>query len=356
MKILHAADFHLDSPFRALRPEQAQRRREEQRELLQALAALCRKERCELVLLAGDLFDSKEVSRQSLDALKAMAEEMAVPVCIAPGNHDFYSALSPYARESWPENVHIFKEEAPASIAFPELDCRVWGAAFRQMDCPPLTNFRASGSEVYQVMVLHGDPLSAGSFSRPVSKEAIAASNLSYLGLGHVHRSGSIKAGNTLCAWPGCLMGRGFDETGEKGALVVTLDEKISTKFCPLPGRRYETLAVEVGGNPQQAIESALPVDTKEDIYRIILRGAGQVALPELQAALQERFFDLTLKDETTAPKDLWEAETQDSLEGLYFRLLHKAMEEAEGDDKRQLRLAASLGRRLLDGEEVRLP
>ncbi len=356
MKLLHAADFHLDSPFRALRPEQAQRRREEQRELLQTLAALCRKEQCQLVLLSGDLFDSKEVSRQSLDALKAMAEEMTVPVCIAPGNHDFYCETSPYARESWPENVHIFTEETPDSIVFPGLNCRVWGAAFRQMDCPPLENFHAAGEEIYQIMALHGDPLSNGSFSRFVSKAAIAASGLSYLGLGHVHRTGSIKAGRTLCAWPGCLMGRGFDETGEKGALVVTLEASVSAKFCPLPGRRYETLSVEAGDNPMEAILSALPVDTRQDIYRITLRGAGQVALPELQAALQDRFFDLTILDETTAPKNLWEAEAQDSLEGLYFRLLHKAMEEAEGDDKRQLRLAASLGRRFLDGEEVQLP
>ena len=34
LKIIHGADFHLDSPFSGLTPERAARRREEQRELL----------------------------------------------------------------------------------------------------------------------------------------------------------------------------------------------------------------------------------------------------------------------------------------------------------------------------------
>ena len=39
LKIIHGADFHLDSPFSGLTPKRAAQRRGEQRELLDRLAA-----------------------------------------------------------------------------------------------------------------------------------------------------------------------------------------------------------------------------------------------------------------------------------------------------------------------------
>ena len=56
-KIIHGADFHLDSAFAGLPPEKARQRRRESRQLLDALAELVRRERADLVLLSGDLFD-----------------------------------------------------------------------------------------------------------------------------------------------------------------------------------------------------------------------------------------------------------------------------------------------------------
>ena len=58
LRILHSADLHLDSPFEGLSAGKAAIRRGEQRELLSALATLARRERADLVLLAGDLLDS----------------------------------------------------------------------------------------------------------------------------------------------------------------------------------------------------------------------------------------------------------------------------------------------------------
>ena len=52
VKLLHAADLHLDSAFSALPPEKAAQRRAEQRLVLERLTALS--EGCAAVLLAGD--------------------------------------------------------------------------------------------------------------------------------------------------------------------------------------------------------------------------------------------------------------------------------------------------------------
>ncbi len=58
LRFLHAADFHLDSPFAALPARQAAARRRESRETLARLADYVNTHGIDLVLLAGDLFDS----------------------------------------------------------------------------------------------------------------------------------------------------------------------------------------------------------------------------------------------------------------------------------------------------------
>ena len=74
--IIHAADLHLDSPFSGLSPEQAARRRGEQRLLLEDLTALARREGADAVLLAGDLFDGQCVYSQTTRALARALGEM----------------------------------------------------------------------------------------------------------------------------------------------------------------------------------------------------------------------------------------------------------------------------------------
>ena len=116
LKILHAADFHLDSPFSGLTADQAAQRRRELRQLPARLARLVREEGADLVLLPGDLFDGERVYPETVDALARALGDMAVPVFIAPGNHDYLSPQSPYARDIWPGNVHIFTAPALEAV------------------------------------------------------------------------------------------------------------------------------------------------------------------------------------------------------------------------------------------------
>ena len=160
IKFLHAADLHMDSPFAALRPEQAIQRRQEQRALVGKICAICRENECDLLLLPGDLFDGGGVYLDTLDVLRDELCECGAQVFIAPGNHDFIAPASPYLTQAWPENVHIFTRERIEPIVLRELGCAVWGAAFTAPAMPPLLRgFRVpEGFQDYvNLMVLHGD-------------------------------------------------------------------------------------------------------------------------------------------------------------------------------------------------------
>ena len=124
-KIIHGADFHLDSAFSSLPAKEAKARRQEGRVLMDQLADLAEREGTELVLLSGDLFDGGRVYPETLGRLRLALARMGCPVFIAPGNHDPYTDRSPYRTAQWPDNVHIFSQEDPE---------RVYGMAFAGLE------------------------------------------------------------------------------------------------------------------------------------------------------------------------------------------------------------------------------
>ena len=356
IRMLHAADLHLDSPFAALAPAQAAQRRAEQRELLRRLAEECETRGCDLLLLAGDLFDSDRVYRETTEQLRDILGGLSARVFIAPGNHDPYSALSPYAALRWPENVHIFRSQTVEAVRLEEPGVTVYGAAFTEpRQSALLTGFRAEEPTLPKVMVLHGTLDDPHSVYNPISEQEILDAGLDYLALGHVHRREIRSIGSTTVANPGCAMGRGFDETGPKGALYVELDESgCRVEPVALGGRIYETLTLRVEGDPLSAVEAVLPEHTERDVYRITLTGTCDAqAVQAARAALAPRFYALELIDRTLPPRSLWQDAGEDSLKGAFLRQLQRRYDEADEDERRLTAEAAALGLALMEGREV---
>ena len=363
LKFIHAADFHLDSAFAALPPRQAAARRRESRELPARLANYANQNGVDLVLLAGDLFDSAAAYRDTAEGLSAALGQMRAQVYIAPGNHDWYGPGSPYLTVQWPENVHIFTQPCLTAMAWPEKNLVVHGAAFTGPEKPEgfLSGFAAPADGRVHIGLLHGEIDPAEARYDPIRREEIAASGLAYLALGHIHkRTEPLTYGNTLCAWPGCPEGRGFDELGEKGFYSGIIDDngKISLDFVPFARRRYEILTVDVTGrDPRAAIEAALPAETAQDLYRILLTGEtgeGGVSLEALKEALADRFYALELRDQTRLAEDLWARAEEDSLRGLFLKDLKAQLSRAgTEEERRRITMAARFGLAALDHRDL---
>ncbi len=360
IRILHAADLHLDSPFEGLSEENARMRRQEQRELLDRIAELCAENAVQLVLLPGDLFDSDSAYQKTAETLVLALSRIAAPVFIAPGNHDFFGRGSPYARLSLPENVRVFKEPKLECFDIPELSCRVWGAGFNDRYCGEIMrNFAPEKREgVADILCMHGEVGNPASRYNPISEAALSRSGMDYAALGHVHTfSGPRRAGDCFYAWPGCAEGRGFDETGEKGVILADVAPgRAAIRFVPLGGRRYQVLTVTAeSSDPAASVLRQLPEGTERDTYRIILTGELDEVpdLAGLRRVLAGRFFSLQLRDGTSLRRNIWERAKEDSLRGAFLRRLREMYEAAESEsEKKKITAAARWGLAAIDGDE----
>ena len=356
MRLLHSADWHLDAPMSGKTPEQTQVLRQELLSVPEKIVTLCRELSCELLLLSGDLFDGN-YTKESYQVVYRALESVKIPVFITPGNHDYCAPASPYLAETWPENVHIFTHPVIESVTLPDLDCTVYGAGYESMDCPALLkDFHAEADTRWKIGILHGDPTVAGSPYCPITARQVRDSGLHYLALGHIHKGGQSKAGDTLCAWPGCPMGKDFGETGIKGVLLVTLDDTVQAQEIPLETPRFFDLKADAGDDPRDAVATLLPAALSQDFYRITLTGySDNVDVDELSAQFPH-IPNLELRDQTFPEPDLWNSVGEDTLEGVFFRILQDNLSTESQTLQRRIKLAARISRQILDGQEVTLP
>ena len=354
LRIFHGADFHLDTPFGPADFGTPAQRRDQLRQT--AANLLSQASDCDLVLMAGDVFDAPRVYPESLELLCRVFEELSVPVFIAPGNHDPYLPDSPWARCAWPENVHIFSAPQIQAVDLPDLGTTVYGAGFTASEEKDLlADFRVRDPERLNVMVLHGDAANAQSVYNGISPGQIADSGLDYLALGHLHApSGLNRAGAVFYAWPGCLLGRDFGETGQKGAYVAEVNKSgCQLTFLPSSGPRWESLDCPAAGDASAAVRAAVAALRPGDHLRLTLTGEAAPFDPlELARACQGELASLELRDETVSLDALFHQAGTDSLRGLFLtKLLVRA--QSEDPEQRELaRLAAVYGLAAMEGRE----
>jgi len=151
-------------------------------------------------------------------------------------------------------------------------------------------------------------------------------------------------------------MGHGYDESGIKGVILLTLDEQIDAQFQPLDTPRFFDETVDVGQDAAATLENFLPAAQTEDFYRITLTGYADAIDTEALTKAFPHISHLILRDKTIPEAELWSAVGEDNLEGMYFTLLQNGLDTDSEKMQRCLKLAARISRQILDGQEVTLP
>ena len=360
MRILHAADLHLDSAFAGLAEEKAALLRQESRDILRRMVDWANDHAVDVMLLSGDLFDSDRMYSQTARTLAQALARFRGRIFLSPGNHDFYAPGSGYDAVDWPDNVHIFTSRRPQTVLLRSLNASVTGAAFTSAEeWEPFDGASFSGGDApIRLGVLHGEVTRGESKYRAIPPAEIEKTNLTYLALGHVHRCAGVqRAGNTAYAYPGCLPGRGFDETGDKGFLYGEITpEKVKLEFIPFAPRRYQSVTADITDrDPADAVRHALDPDCGQDVCRVLLTGSRRenFSLSALTSELSGLCAALELTDETYPEEDVWARCGEDSLRGLFLQNLRARYDGADEDEKRQLLQAARFGLAALDNRDL---
>ncbi len=364
LKILHIADVHIDSPMKKLPYIRAREFKLKLRETFSAAIKFAKKEKCQIILIAGDLFDTEFYSRDTVEFLyREFKNAHEIRFVISPGNHDPYTESSPYA-ETFPENVFVFKSEDISSFVFPELNATVYGYAFSSHTYleRPIEGFSARYG-TYNILCAHADTDNPISPYAPISASEFASSGVDYAALGHIHTKRDImNSGRTVYAYSGCLAGRDFGEAGEMGGVLVTIDgapgnASVSCKRVVLCPWIYEEVRFDVTGIDKTEIADRVRENItsdsmkKERIIRLVLCGLSSDASSENELVSSLSDLGVTeVSDETVAlpPEG---AEQDLTVRGEFYRILKPELESPDPNRRKVAAMALKLGLSALEGD-----
>ena len=181
-RILHTSDLHIISPGDIACQS------------LDRLVNLSNQAGMDLVIIAGDLFDSNVVDEELLLSVIEQFKAIKAPTVILPGNHDCLMPGSVFDKDAiWSSilNIHIFKAIAGETFFFNDLGISVWGkpnSSFTSQSRPMtgIPEFQENG--YWHIGVAHG--YYAGTdlhlpYSYQIAEDEIASSNHDYIALGH---------------------------------------------------------------------------------------------------------------------------------------------------------------------------
>ena len=355
LKILHTGDIHLDSAFTSLSPDEARARRAESRGLFSKVIDIANAESVDAIILAGDVFDAYPVRPETAESFLRDLKRAKAPVFITPGNHDPYSPDSPYRTLSFPDNVHIFTDEALSFVELPEKTVRIWGAAYKNevYDGRILDGFKAPDDGYTDIPVLHSNLYTDG--YSPVSADEIAESGADYVALAHVHKPTELlKAGRTHYAYCGCLEAHDFGECYDSGFYIVTIESgNVTLTRRSVSDISYRETSLNLTDSPD--IESALPTPVGRVHMRLTL--TGECEAPDIDALyekLSPKYAELEITDKTVPPRDIWEGLGDDTLRGVFLAKM-KALLDASADEeeKEKILLAVRYGINAIENREM---
>lgn len=351
IRIIHTADVHLDASFSGqLGAEKGKLKREAIRGAFRRIVDDCLSWPADIFIIAGDLFEDDRVSADTIGFLKEQFRRLdGMPVVIAPGNHDPFSARGWYAVTDWGPNVSLFTRPAAATFRFPSLGLEVHGVAHdsRHMQ-GRLAQYAgpAGDGDLMKLLVAHASDETAipedmgDDVWLRFSREEVAALGYGYVALGHYHGAYAIEAnGCPVAAYPGAPEGLRFSEKGARGYARVTLERgKCSVEMRSASQLDFCEFTVACDGfESREQFFSAVAALAGPDAGRLIarVRAGGRVApgfdlCVDLPDDVRSKFFSVAVSDETLPAYDWGEIAGERSLRGEIVRRFTAEIDAAD--------------------------
>lgn len=329
LRFIHAADLHLDSPFKGMSalPERVRERvRESTFEALKDLVALAIQEKVDFVLISGDVYDVSDRSLRAQIRFQKAVEHLVtegIPAYIVHGNHDPEDGRA--AKLVWLADVHFFASDHVETLQVVKQDrgiiAEIHGISYGSSAVTEnlALKFKRGQDQVCQIGLLHtnvdGDPHHDN--YAPCSKQDLIDAGMHYWALGHVHTRQVMNLQPAI-VYPGNIQGRSIRETGPRGCYLVDIDDNGQAEliFHALDTVRWYQETLSVSSIPSEQVLKdrlgelldRLRQDAKgrDGIVRIVLEGRSEIHERLRKGRALQELMDELREDEVERSSFVW--------------------------------------------------
>ncbi|WP_462418500.1 metallophosphoesterase family protein [Kytococcus sp. Marseille-QA3725] len=322
MRFLQTSDWQWGMTRRWLSTADQARFTQARNEAVQRAGQVAAEHDCAFVVVAGDVFDSNHLGRETVRRAMEALRQVPVPVYLLPGNHDALDAASVYDQEAFTEagldHVHVLRDSEPVEAA-PGMELVGVPLTTNQPDhdvvAEVLDALEAPADGVRRVLVAHGQLAELDPGNRVSAldgdrmRRALDDGLVHWVALGDRHSRWSDSSGRIH--YSGAVEVTDFRDDPVGDVLVVDLGEDTAAEPTAEPVHvgtwRMLRVAREVGSAEDVAALRA-EWTALEDKATVVLRHAltGTLSLAD-DAALQEL---LEWASETFAAAFPWERHT----------------------------------------------
>lgn len=332
LRLIHTADWQIGKPYGTVADEQKRFRLQQER--LAAIGRIgdgVRREQAELVLVAGDLFDSPTPATTAVLEVLELIGEMELPVLVIPGNHDHGAPGTIWHRDDFQRHR---RQLAPNLQLLLELKPLLLEQVV-VLPCPLLRNqdnrdpsqwlqdldWGSLPTDLPRIVLAHGgvhgfgardyDRAGAaqGGANNLIDLMALPAGQIDYIALGDWH---NLKQVSAQAWYPGTPEPDRFDQgdDNQRGqVLLVEIERGATPVVRPLStGRiRWHNLRFRFSGDGdldrfERQLEELTGGRVARDLLRLEVGGslslAGHRRYQQLIDDLQNRLLRLRIKGE----------------------------------------------------------
>lgn len=327
MRIIHTSDLHLESSFVKLSAEQQRERKAELYSGFERMVDEAVRLGAALFIIAGDLFDTTRISARAAERVSAVIERHPeIDFLYLRGNHEGTAFIDKLSAK--PKNLLVFEDDW-TYFEYGEIVI-----AGRNMLSEDMFDTLTLDPLRRNILVLHGPVCDYSRAQGGISLPDLARTDADYVALGHYHAYASYQLSDRAVAvFSGTPEGRGFDEAGEHGFVVIETDTpNVTHRFIPSARRHVHIVSVDITGltgrrEIEDAVADRIYSIPRTDLVRVVLSGkrAVEVSLDlyAISERWRDRFYYLELKEETRLDIDPMSYAHDKSLKGEFIRLVY---------------------------------
>ena len=267
IKFVHAADLHLDTPFKVYNsnPQMRSKLKDALFKSFRNIINLCIEETVDFLAISGDIFDYENKSLaaqfQFVNEIKRLSEKN-IPTYFICGNHDPLDSW--IAELTLPENVYRFDSTQIQIEHFKKngtVVADIYGISFPTKKASK--NFALEFNKIaspapISIALLHGTIGNHEGHENyaPFQISDVANKGFDYWALGHIHKRQIVNLSYPTIAYPGNPQGRDFGEQGSKGCFIVEIEEHSipKTRFAPTNSIVFAEINITI--TPEDNIET----------------------------------------------------------------------------------------------------